>query len=140
MIDATAPRRQKRRAQAVEANLPQKSECSSSAHPSPALDATATDANQLGDVEAFVRDFVVEHTGYPPDMIELDWDLEADLGIDSIKQAQLFGELRELFSIAPELLTSSNTRSIRQIITILKQSGVQPQGREPRPSTPVAVS
>jgi acyl transferase domain-containing protein/acyl carrier protein/NAD(P)-dependent dehydrogenase (short-subunit alcohol dehydrogenase family) len=140
MIDATAPRRQKLRAQAVEAKLPPKSECSSSVKPSPAVAATAADTYQLGDVEAFVRDFIVEHTGYPPDMIELDWDLEADLGIDSIKQAQLFGELRELFAIAPELLTSSNTRSIRQIITILEQSGSQPQRKEPRPSTPSAAS
>ncbi len=43
--------------------------------------------------------FVVEHTGYPPDIVELDADLEADLGIDSIKKAQLFGELAEQFEL-----------------------------------------
>ncbi len=44
-------------------------------------------------------DFVVEQTGYPPEIVELDADLEADLGIDSIKKAQLLGELREMFSL-----------------------------------------
>jgi acyl transferase domain-containing protein len=39
--------------------------------------------------------FVMEQTGYPADLINFDWDLEADLGIDSIKRAQLFGELRQ---------------------------------------------
>ncbi len=56
-------------------------------------------------------------------MIELDWDMEADLGIDSIKQAQLFGELRELFEIEPSRLSSGNVRSIRQIVELLAGSG-----------------
>ncbi len=46
--------------------------------------------------------FVVEQTGYPPEIVELDADLEADLGIDSIKKAQLFGELGEYFDIQPD--------------------------------------
>ena len=44
-------------------------------------------------LEKFLINFVVEQTGYPPEVVELDADLEADLGIDSIKKAQLFGEL-----------------------------------------------
>ncbi len=34
-------------------------------------------------------DFVIEHTGYPREIIEVDADFEADLGLDSIKLAQL---------------------------------------------------
>ena len=45
--------------------------------------------------------FVVEHTGYPPEIVELDADLEADLGIDSIKKAQMFGEIGEQFVVVP---------------------------------------
>ncbi len=40
-----------------------------------------------------------EKTGYPPEMIEPDLDLEADLGIDTVKQAELIGELREEFNL-----------------------------------------
>ena len=53
------------------------------------------------DLEKFLINFVVEQTGYPPEVVELDADLEADLGIDSIKKAQLFGELREYFDVTP---------------------------------------
>jgi acyl transferase domain-containing protein/acyl carrier protein/NAD(P)-dependent dehydrogenase (short-subunit alcohol dehydrogenase family) len=45
--------------------------------------------------------FVVEQTGYPEEIVEMDVDLEADLGIDSIKKAQLFAEVGERFNIAP---------------------------------------
>ena len=33
---------------------------------------------------------VVEKTGYPQDMLDLDLDLEADLGVDTVKQAEMF--------------------------------------------------
>jgi len=45
------------------------------------------------EIEVFLIDFVVEQTGYPREIVELDADLEADLGIDSIRKAQLFGEI-----------------------------------------------
>ena len=43
---------------------------------------------------------MVEQTGYPAEVVDLDADLEADLGIDSIKKAQLFGELQEYFDVS----------------------------------------
>ena len=55
----------------------------------------------LAELEKFLINFVVEQTGYPPEVVELDADLEADLGIDSIKKAQLFGELQEYFDVTP---------------------------------------
>ncbi len=54
----------------------------------------AIDAKQL---ESLLINFVVEQTGYPEEMVEMDADLEGDLGIDSIKKAQLIGELNEQF-------------------------------------------
>ncbi len=53
------------------------------------------------ELEAFLVNFVVEQTGYPAEIVEMNADLEADLGIDSIKKAQLFGELREHFDVTP---------------------------------------
>ena len=38
-------------------------------------------------------------TGYPQDMLDLDLDLEADLGIDTVKQAELFATVREAYGI-----------------------------------------
>ena len=42
---------------------------------------------------------VAEQTGYPPDMLDLDLDLEADLGIDTVKQAEVFATIREAYGI-----------------------------------------
>ena len=38
---------------------------------------------------------VRDRTGYPAEMLKLDLDLEADLGIDSIKRVEILGTLRE---------------------------------------------
>jgi NAD(P)-dependent dehydrogenase (short-subunit alcohol dehydrogenase family)/acyl carrier protein len=43
---------------------------------------------------------VSEKTGYPPDMLDLDLDLEADLGVDTVKQAEVFASVRETYGIA----------------------------------------
>jgi acyl carrier protein len=47
-------------------------------------------------------DIVSEKTGYPTDMLELDMDMEADLGIDSIKRVEIFGALQESFPELPK--------------------------------------
>jgi len=50
-------------------------------------------------VKARVLALVAETTGYPPDMLDLDLDLEADLGIDTVKQAEVFAALRTAYNI-----------------------------------------
>ncbi|WP_369221584.1 SDR family NAD(P)-dependent oxidoreductase [Streptomyces sp. R39] len=52
------------------------------------------------DVERVVLEIISERTGYPVDMIEPDLDLEADLSIDSIKRAEIAGELAKRLGIA----------------------------------------
>jgi malonyl CoA-acyl carrier protein transacylase len=42
---------------------------------------------------------VADKTGYPPDMLDLDLDLEADLGVDTVKQAETFAAVREAYGI-----------------------------------------
>ena len=43
---------------------------------------------------------VVEKTGYPQDMLDLDLDLEADLGVDTVKQAEMFAAIRAAYKFA----------------------------------------
>ncbi len=38
-------------------------------------------------------------TGYPAELLDLDLDLEADLGVDTVKQAEVFAAVREQFGI-----------------------------------------
>jgi malonyl CoA-acyl carrier protein transacylase len=46
-----------------------------------------------------VVQMVAAKTGYPAEMLEPDLDMEADLGIDTVKQAELFGEVRATYGI-----------------------------------------
>ncbi len=62
--------------------------------PAPAPAAPATSAVTETTVSEALRELIAERTGYPPEMLEADLDLEADLGIDSIKRVEIVGALR----------------------------------------------
>jgi hypothetical protein len=62
-----------------------------SAPPNPAVESDP--------VQERILALVVEKTDYPKDMLDLDLDLEADLGVDTVKQAELFAAIREIYSI-----------------------------------------
>jgi acyl carrier protein len=56
--------------------------------------------DRAGDaVKERILDLVVEKTGYPRDMLDLDLDLEADLGVDTVKQAEMFAAIRDIYQI-----------------------------------------
>jgi acyl transferase domain-containing protein/NAD(P)-dependent dehydrogenase (short-subunit alcohol dehydrogenase family)/acyl carrier protein len=50
-------------------------------------------------IQEKVLEIVAEKTGYPKDMLDLDLDLEADLGVDTVKQAEMFAAVREAYNI-----------------------------------------
>ena len=57
-------------------------------------------APTLEEVKAKLVEFVAEVSGYPPQIFDEDLDLEVDLGIDSIKQVQTLGRVREHYGLA----------------------------------------
>ncbi|MCK5774274.1 MAG: acyltransferase domain-containing protein, partial [Thermoplasmata archaeon] len=69
---------------------------------------------------------VAEKTGYPEDMLELDLDLEADLGIDTVKQVELFGMARTEFDLPrDESVNLSEMPTLRHIIDyVVEGSGI----------------
>ena len=42
---------------------------------------------------------MVRHTGYPDYFIEVDQDLEGELGIDTVKQAEIMADVRDIFEL-----------------------------------------
>jgi len=90
-----------------------------------------------GELESFLINFVVEQTGYPAEVVELDADLEADLGIDSIKKAQLFGELQEYFDVGTSAtnLSLDDFPTLRHVLNFL--SGANSSGAN-SPAAPAA--
>lgn len=45
---------------------------------------------------------VAEHTGYPPEMLDLDLNIEADLGIDSIKRVEILNAFAKALPGSPQ--------------------------------------
>jgi acyl carrier protein len=50
-----------------------------------------------------VRGIIADKTGYPEDMLDVDMDLEGELGVDSIKQVEILSTLREQMPELPEI-------------------------------------
>ncbi len=66
----------------------------------PPVPATISAKNKDSDpVKERILALMVEKTGYPQDMLDLDLDLEADLGVDTVKQAEMFAAIREIYNI-----------------------------------------
>src|SRR5664279_598682 len=65
----------------------------------PAPVATGTQVASDESIKEKVLQIVAEKTGYPPEMLDLDLDLEADLGIDTVKQAEMFADVRAAYNI-----------------------------------------
>ncbi len=67
---------------------------------------------------------VSQLTGYPVEMLELDMDVESDLGIDSIKRVEILSTIEEkmpdLPSVSPEIMGSLKT--LGQIAEYLTES------------------
>ena len=73
------------------------------------------------EVESFLIDFVIEQTGYPREIVELDADLEADLGIDSIRKAQLFGEIGQKYDLqADDELSLDDFPTLRHLLDYMQ--------------------
>ncbi|MGH9523508.1 MAG: phosphopantetheine-binding protein, partial [Terriglobales bacterium] len=68
-------------------------------HPASEPIPAAAPVEAVDEVKEKILDIAVEKTGYPREMLDLDLDLEADLGIDTVKQAEMFTAIRDIYSI-----------------------------------------
>ncbi|MBD2729713.1 acyltransferase domain-containing protein [Nostoc sp. FACHB-892] len=93
------------------------------------IEATASEALtqpveiDLADLGDNLLAMTSDKTGYPVEMLELDMDMEADLGIDSIKRVEILGAMQELYPDLPKpnLEELAEKRTIRQIVEYLQQ-------------------
>ena len=88
-----------------------------------AAPAAPSSQTSTDDVADKVIAIVAEATGYPTDMLDLDLDLEADLGIDTVKQAETFAAIRQTFDIpAREDLNLRDYNTLELVIGFVKDS------------------
>ena len=79
-----------------------------------------------------VLEIVAEKTGYPKDMLDLDLDLEADLGVDTVKQAEMFAAIRQTWNIPRDQdLKLRDFPTLAHVIQFARDrsSAVQPAGQ-----------
>ncbi|MFE0465082.1 SDR family NAD(P)-dependent oxidoreductase, partial [Kitasatospora sp. NPDC058965] len=87
---------------------------------------------------------VSQKTGYPAEMLELGMDVEADLGIDSIKRVEIMGVLSERFpsdaAVGPEQL--GELRTLGQIVDFMTGAtgGTAPTAAAPTAVAPATIA
>ena len=105
----------------------------------------AAAASTSGDFVTELRAVAAERTGYPPEMLDLDAGIEADLGIDSIKRVEILTALQKLGT--PEQQQSvqgimnklTSARTLREIADLIASSvGANPAAPAPPVPAPAA--
>ncbi|NNF99278.1 MAG: SDR family NAD(P)-dependent oxidoreductase [Desulfobacteraceae bacterium] len=89
-------------------------------------------------IEPVLLDIVSELTGYPAEMLDTGMDIEADLGIDSIKRVEILSTLEErmpgLPQVTPDMMGTLKT--LGQIVAYLStgshQAAPAPQAAQPQ--------
>jgi len=103
--------------------------------------AAAAPAAPAGDLKQLMLEVVAEKTGYPADMLELDMELEGDLGIDSIKRVEILAAVQERAPGMPEVDANamSALRTLGSIVAYMNDAanGGDAVPFVPAPSEPV---
>ncbi len=89
--------------------------------PSPATAGAAAEVQGRPSEEELTSrllQLVSERTGYPPEMLNLDLNLEADLGIDSIKRVEILGNFQRLYTPGEELAGEKGMEKLTTIKTL----------------------
>ncbi|BBD66960.1 polyketide synthase phosphopantetheine-binding HglE [Nostoc commune NIES-4072] len=91
--------------------------------PAPTTAAPVSGATiDIVDLDKNLLAITSDKTGYPVEMLEMDMDMEADLGIDSIKRVEILGALQEMYPNLPKpnLEELSEKRTIGQVVEYLQ--------------------
>ncbi|MEM1429112.1 MAG: SDR family NAD(P)-dependent oxidoreductase [Pseudomonadota bacterium] len=108
------------------------------APPTAAPSAAAPEAGGPVDLTATIVSLVAEKTGYPEDALDPSQNLEADLGVDSIKRMEIMGALQKTLpadlaaTVRAEMDSLSEQSTIRDIVSYI-------EGKQGAPSTPPPV-
>ena len=104
-------------------------------------ESNVTPVEQVGeiDIDSLVNgllEIVAERTGYPADMIDPTLDLEADLGIDSIKRVEILNKFRRMLPESTQrqleagIEELAGTRTLQGIIEWLRANHNKPHDQQ----------
>jgi acyl transferase domain-containing protein len=104
------------------------------AEPPVARPQTESTESRVAVLQAAMLEVVSEKTGYPVETLELEMDMEADLGIDSIKRVEILGAMQARFTDLPELRPDelAALRTLQEVVDyVQRQSPVPAQASQP---------
>jgi polyketide-type polyunsaturated fatty acid synthase PfaA len=86
------------------------------------VSAPATTGLSADTVLSTMMSVVADKTGYPAEMLELSMDMEADLGIDSIKRVEILGTVQDELPGLPELNPEdlAECRTLGEIVSYMQ--------------------
>ncbi len=116
----TTPERETGEQATIELNRKPQQASVPSPQPAP-IKVAVSDAVSAESLIASLLEIVSERTGYPPEMLDPSLDMEADLGIDSIKRVEILTSLRKLL---PESRREQLEGSIEQVVGIKSLQGI----------------
>ena len=123
-------------APAVEPTLAHRAEPPAPQAEAPPPSGNGEAALDVAEIQERLLAIVSERTGYPTETLDLDADLEGDLGIDSIKRVEIAGTLTQTVALPEEAsldveeLTAS--RTLREVVAAL-EAAMASAGGEQRP-------
>ena len=91
--------------------------------PSAISDTSMAGPVDLGTLTAALLEIVSDKTGYPAEMLDLGMDMEADLGIDSIKRVEILSALQDRYPALPQIEAQDlvELHTLGQIMAYLEQ-------------------
>ncbi|MDY0374137.1 MAG: SDR family NAD(P)-dependent oxidoreductase [Desulfobacterium sp.] len=104
------------------ASTPKEGDGETSATQVPASSSESESQSETGKTLETVQNIIAEQTGYTTDMLEQDLDLEADLGIDTVKQVEIFAKAASYFGLdVPEDLKLRELNTIAKLVKFLDE-------------------
>jgi acyl carrier protein len=100
----------------------------------PELEVASSTSDEFANLGETLLAITSDKTGYPVEMLELEMDMEADLGIDSIKRVEILGAMQEMYPNLPKpnIEELGDLRTIGQIVDYLQQlAGGEKKKSEP---------
>jgi acyl carrier protein len=94
------------------------------------------------DLSSLLLSVVAEKTGYPAETLKLEMELEADLGIDSIKRVEILAALQERVPALPDVPVSemAGLRTLGQIVAHLRPETAPAAAPAEWPEAPPSVA
>ena len=108
--------------------------CAAAQAPAAVPEQAAAAGAAVDGVEERVLEIIAQETGYPQDLLDMDLDLEADLGIDTVKQAEVFATIREGYGIErDDSLKLRDYPTVNHVVAFVRDRAGLPTPAQPAP-------